>query len=337
MKRIRLLSLLVVMLACGIAMQAQVPAGPNRPATVPAGYLVTPMGYFHPSCVKEVASGDVIRPDEMAIRHPNGSFSAMHVCAYPHFTADGTEVPLNASNDAATAKGATVPLGASNDAKAGEPPSFIGHSWIEAIFARTSSSYGAISTQFKVPSGPASHDGQTLYFFPGLQDWGNVKTILQPVLGWNSDFRNAWGIASWNCCVKGTLYKSPGVHTATGHVIYGVIFDQCSAGTVTCGRWTINTKDLTTGSFTELLNESNFGQTFNWGFANVVEVYNVARCSDYPGGGKIVAYNIKFYDPFFVQRAQSWFLWRLWPGLSPQCGYGGYLNNASGSSDTLTY
>ena len=44
-----------------------------------------------------------------------------------------------------------MPLGPSKDAKV-EPPPFIGHSWIEAIYARTSSSYGAISTEFKVPS-----------------------------------------------------------------------------------------------------------------------------------------------------------------------------------------
>ena len=62
MKRSRLLILLVVMFACGIAARAQVLAGPNRPATVPEGYLVTPMGYFHPSCVKEVARGDILRP-----------------------------------------------------------------------------------------------------------------------------------------------------------------------------------------------------------------------------------------------------------------------------------
>jgi hypothetical protein len=270
-------------------------AGPNRPATVPEGYLVTPMGYFHPSCVKEVASGDILRPDEMAIRHPNGSFSAMHVCAYSHFTADGKEVPLNPSDDTATAKGETVPLGPLKDAKV----------------------------------------------FPGLQDFGNVKTILQPVLGWNSDFKNAWGIASWNCCVKGTVFKSPGEHTATGHVIYGVIFDQCSAGTLSCGKWTINTKDLTSGAFSKLFNESNFGQTFDWGFGAVLEVYNVARCSDYPSGGKLTSYNVSFYNNKFQKiAAPTWYLWKVWlgpPARSPVCGYGGYLNTSSGSAMTLTY
>jgi hypothetical protein len=31
--------------------QAQKLAGPNRPAVVPEGYVITPFGYFHPSCV----------------------------------------------------------------------------------------------------------------------------------------------------------------------------------------------------------------------------------------------------------------------------------------------
>lgn len=36
---------------------AQATAGPNRPVTVPEEYLVTPFGYFHPSCVRHMAEG----------------------------------------------------------------------------------------------------------------------------------------------------------------------------------------------------------------------------------------------------------------------------------------
>jgi hypothetical protein len=34
------------------------PAGPNRPANVPDGYVITPVGYFHPSCVQSLAKGE---------------------------------------------------------------------------------------------------------------------------------------------------------------------------------------------------------------------------------------------------------------------------------------
>src|SRR5208283_920148 len=54
------ITLLVVALT---AAQALTPAGPKRPATVPAGYVITPYGYFDPSCVTHLAKGDVVRQD----------------------------------------------------------------------------------------------------------------------------------------------------------------------------------------------------------------------------------------------------------------------------------
>src|ERR1700722_10286209 len=68
---------------------AQVPAGARRPAAVPANYLITPFGYFHPSCVAHLAKGDELMQDEKVIRHANGTSAGMHVCAYPHYEADG--------------------------------------------------------------------------------------------------------------------------------------------------------------------------------------------------------------------------------------------------------
>ena len=45
-------SITVVMLVAGAtAAQAQIPAALKRPATVPADYVITPFGYFYPSCV----------------------------------------------------------------------------------------------------------------------------------------------------------------------------------------------------------------------------------------------------------------------------------------------
>jgi hypothetical protein len=297
-------SLLCLMLASGsIAMQAQVQAGATLPAGVPAGFEATPMGYFHPSCVKEVAKDDVIRPDDLAIEHQDGSFDSIPSCAYPHYTARGEKVP-------------TEPRG--------DDPPFIGHDWIEAVQDVTSSSYGEITTEFMVPPAPASHDGQTIYLFPGMQDINDTKTILQPVLGWNHHYSNAWEIASWNCCTSGTVFVSPYEHTATGHVIYGKVKNQCSAGTLECHKWTVYTKDESTGIWTEIFNESNFGQTFNWVFSNVLEVYNIKRCSDYPEGGKLEAYDVNVYNDKFQKITPSWSLWKVWQedGDSPVCGYG---------------
>jgi hypothetical protein len=299
--------------------QAQVPAGKNRPAAVPEGYLITPMGYFHSSCVKRLAAGDVLHSDEMAIQHKDGSFDAMTSCAYPHFTA----------------KGELVPTERSSDGKPAELP-FIGHDWLEAVQVTTTSSYGEITTEFKVPPAPASSDGQTIFFFPGMQDLNDTVTIIQPVLGWNNDFANEWSIASWNCCTKGTTYESHAEHTSSGHVIYGEIKDTCKSGTLSCGSWDIYTKDLTSGAYSDLLKSGSQHQTFNWGFANVLEVYNVTRCSDFPSGGKLEAYDVTVYNDKFQKIKPDWSLWNVWKqdGDSPVCGYGATTTQTTA---TITY
>jgi len=33
-------------------------AGPHRPANVPEGYVITPFGYFHTSCLQNLSKGE---------------------------------------------------------------------------------------------------------------------------------------------------------------------------------------------------------------------------------------------------------------------------------------
>ena len=71
------------------AMNAQVQAGEKRPSTVPGEYVVTPFGYFHPTCVKQLAQGDVLKPDEGIIQHQDGNLDSIPACNYPHYDAKG--------------------------------------------------------------------------------------------------------------------------------------------------------------------------------------------------------------------------------------------------------
>jgi hypothetical protein len=61
---------------------------------------------------------------------------------------------------------------------------------------------------------------------------------------------------------------------------------------------------VTNGNSSELLDTSNFGQTFNWAFGGVLEVYNIVQCGDYhPRGynGGIGFYNQSVLNDKFVQ------------------------------------
>jgi len=306
---LKLIATATMLIAGLTAAQAQAPAGPNRPAAVPGGYVITPFGYFHPSCVVQLANGDELRPDQNVIRHANGTAANMHVCAYPHYRADGQRV-----------------IG---DERGVKDPN-ISHSWIEYASATTTSSYGYLYAEWSVPPTPASNDHQTLYYFPGLEDLNDVVTIIQPVLGWNADFASAWGIASWNCCKSGTAYEGTPQHASPGDTILGYMF--CSAGTTTCTSWDIVTWDLQNNKYSELINTSSFGQTFNWAFGGVLEVYNIVQCTDYPSnngyaGSHAISFNeIGLYNSNFVQIANpSWSISNISGGLTPQCSYGGSL------------
>jgi hypothetical protein len=296
---------ITLLVAALTAAQALTPAGAKRPATVPADYVITPFGYFHPSCVGHLGKGDVVRQDEKVIQHANGTSDDMHVCAYPHYKGDGAKV--------------------TGDEKAVDQPT-ISHAWVEYAGTTTTSSYAYMYAYWNVPPAPSTNDGQTVYLFNGLEDYSDVVTIIQPVLGWNSDYPSAWGIASWNCCVTGTAYEATPKPVNSGDLILGVLFDTCAAGTKSCASWDIFTLDVTTGAESELLNTSSFGQTFNWAFGGVLEVYNIAQCGDYPANGAINFYDQGLYNDNFVRIASpGWKVANLSSGLTPQCGYGGEL------------
>ena len=294
------------LLMIGTAAQALTSAGPNRPAGVPADFVITPFGYFHPSCVGHLAKGDQLRGDLKIIQHANGTSDPIQVCAYPHFKADGTKI-----------------VGQERAVKGGDPT--IGHAWVEWASVTTTTAYSTQAVWWNVPAAPTNSDGQTLYYFPGYEDYSDVVTIIQPVLGWNSDYSNAWGIAAWNCCENGSTWEGTPAPVNSGDQIEGLMFNLCGSGVLTCSSWDIYIFDLTNGGYSVLGGTSNFGQTFNWAFGGVMEVYNIARCGDYPSDGSISFYDQELYDYNGVRiKNPAWTISKA-SGLTPGCHYGGSM------------
>jgi hypothetical protein len=290
---------------------AQAPAGANRPSAVPEGYLITPFGYFHPSCVLRLAEDDTLL-EGLILKHADGALENVPACTYPRYTARGEMV---------------------NSGRI-EPPA-IGHSWIESADATTTTSYGELAATWTVPPAPTTVQGQTVYMFPGLEDIDDVVSIIQPVLGWNADYSNAWGIASWNCCPTGITVESSPVSVSSGHQLRGVMKDACAAGTLSCSTWNVVTEDVTTGHKTALSKTPSEGQTFNWAFAGALEVYNISQCSDYPSNGSELFSKVALYDyNFDIVSDPAWSIMDWATGLTPQCSYGGTV---AAKQVTLTY
>jgi List-Bact-rpt repeat protein len=289
-------------LSASLMARAQAPAGPNRPGQVPEGYVVTPFGYFHPSCVVHLAKAEELAQGGRTVKKSDGSIYNVPACGFPHYTAQGEMF----------------------DPSLNKPP-FIRYSWILTGETTIPTSYGKILADWKVPAIPQSPHGQTIYFFPGLEDSVRYLSILQPVLGWNSDYLNAWGIASWNCCITGNAWESQPIAVTVGDHIIGTVESTCGRGTLSCPTWNITTRDESTGRSTTLPNAPSNGQTFNWAFGGVLEVYGIAQCSDYPSD-KYITFHPTLYDNNFqVIENPYWQLVDLSSGLLPQCNYGGQV------------
>lgn len=292
-------------------MEAQKTAGNNHPTTVPSEYIITPFGYFHPSCFKRLSHGDILQKDQGVIRHTDGTSDPLQVCQYPHYDRRGRVV--------SNVQGETD----SNVQLKTMSPS-ISHSWIEAYATTTSTSYGVLNATWTVPASPTSNDDQTLFFFPGMVDTNDELSIIQPVLGWNSDYSDAWGIASWNCCLSGITYESSPVSVSSGDTILGTLQPSCFTGVESCRSWNIYTYDLTTGKSTSLTLSPSEGQTFNEVFAGAVEVYSVAQCSDYPPQTGIIFSGLELYDyKGNLIGSPDWSFINYSSGLTPQCNYTG--------------
>jgi hypothetical protein len=271
---------------------AQPLAGPDRPAEVPPDYVLTPFGYFHPSCVLTFESSAVLLADGR-IQHADGSIDEEPVsCAYPHYLVSP---------------------------RSDQTPSING--WVEDIETTTNPSYGELTSIWKVPSEPTTQNYQTVYFFPGFQDTnatGNNISILQPVLTWTGT--GPWNISSWNCCLNGTADQSTPVNVSVGDTIYGSITSNCSSGSTSCQTWNVLSEDKTTGKSTTLGHTPSAGQIWNWAFGAVLEAYGISGCKQYPAAHTISFRTTLYNDSGQVISSPGWTGYLDTTDL-PQCRY----------------
>jgi hypothetical protein len=181
-------------------------------SAAPAGYLATPHGYYHESCVYNVDEND----DAGALRDT--------ACPYPRVLIINT----NADNPPDATDG-----------------------WIEDSNFMDTTAATKMTSSFTVPTAPSNQATQLVYFFPGMQPQDGT-VILQPVLAWGANPAGGgayYSIASWSCgpsCVHGNLAE-----VAPGDRISGTISGASCNASGACS-WTITTKDTTSGATSTL-------------------------------------------------------------------------------------
>jgi hypothetical protein len=272
-------------------------AGSHRPATVPEDYVITPFGYFHPSCVQRISEGETLLADGR-LQHPGGAVDAnAPACKFPRYAHDGSRII----------------------AAVRHTPEING--WVESasmVATAPNESFSAIVALWAVPPAPKNDDGQTLFYFPGLEDINNTVSILQPVLQWSG---GQWVVANWNCCLNNITTESTPILVHPRDEIVGSIDSDCKPGKLSCATWTIFSLDLHNGKSTTLKETPSDGQIFNWAFGGVMEPYSVIDCSDYPANKDltfdIVVFNQKslpIFDPVWTPAVNT--------TDTPQCSYG---------------
>jgi len=302
-------------------------AGPNRPSGVPANYVITPFGYFHPSCVLQLKKGESFQEGGV-LRHADGSTEQVAPCQYPHYQPSG-ELAVAGSRDARKA--------AVEEETGTTPPPAV-NGWIENSNATIATAFGKVVSTWKVPPLPLAPDSQFVSFYPGLEpSSGQILYILQPVLfTYNAE---PWAFASWNCCPSNTTVVSPWLGVNPGDTLVGTMVMTCAAGTEMCPTWNVISEDQTTNQSTELSGTPSEGEILGWGFGGVLEADGILQCADYPPNASLTLTTSMYDSNLNLVSSLDWNDVVNTGGAALPCNYGvnTTATNTGATNTTLTY
>ena len=318
-------------------------ARPALPAGVPEGFVATPVGFFHPSCLVHVNSNESLGTNGTIVTQ-SGRVRATSVCSYPHFDSTGKPAAAAAATQqmlaaakidatkvdtADTVRPETIPV---------KPLDAVADvaGWSLAQYATFNGGVSRLQASWVVPPTPAQA-GQVLFFFPGTEtlDGKSGGTIIQPVLA----YENAqWFVQSWNCCEGGgNAEYGDSVPVSPGDTILGTdIGTNCHSDTGICDNWHVETKDERTGQASEF-DTVSFGHPQQWVFGSVLEVYSLTSCSQVPTTGSLTDYNFSVNDingNGINVPGLSWTNWVI--STLANCG-GDWTTSSSGDNFTVTF
>jgi len=241
------------------------------------GYVRTPSGYRHSSCVHEVEDDALVGADGTVTR------------------TDGTSYVLPACNEkplpTALAQAATNGWVAASE--------WVSPTWIRKLTAN-----------FTVPAAPSSStSNQLLYFFPGLEPATSTGSpILQPVLQWGVGFAGGgsyWAIASWDChTAPGPCTHTALTKVASGDKLHANITGSSCTSDGAC-TWKISISDTTTNK-THSLGSKKETEPFRFVQGAALEAYRVTKCSQYPADKKVEFTSIAIYDGNLARVTPTW-------------------------------
>ena len=243
---------------------------PGALETRQPGYLPTPFGLAAKQQVLVVPSGSRIE-GESSVVLPNG-----------------TQVTIPAHNT-------TDP--------------FPDNGWIayaDWTYSASGYSIGEFDAAWTLPSAPSSNDGQTIFLFNGLLPSSAGSLLIQPVLQWGVSACGGgayWAMASWYVTSSGSYICSSLMSVSYSSISGQMNGYNCKSSNGQCD-WVVQGTQFQNGNgYTTTLSYSSNSQLDNlalyWATVTL-EAYNVAKCSDFPGG------EVTFSDLFFASDVAPW-------------------------------
>jgi hypothetical protein len=241
----------------------------RKPSGVPADYVLTRSGFFHPSCVITVDSDEVVGAD-LVVRGLDGKeHTRFSPCAHPRYDRRGQVV----------AQGATV---------AHLPPvlaaKYDGYIAYYSYYGKVPVG-PTLTTDWSVPLAPKKVVDQDIAFFNDILTSADGGDILQPVLEFNAGDPR-WLMESEHCCISGNDMQTKPVYVNVGDKIRGIVVGTNCASTGVCQNWSVTTTDLTTGGTTTLNTTAPMGVPNGISPASL-ESYGVTSCDMFPASGRL--------------------------------------------------
>jgi hypothetical protein len=246
---------------------------------VPADFVPTPNGWFHPSCVIETASGETYDPATATLHGKDGSARTVAPCAYPAYRKNGDVLVASTPTGTAVAGGKPTAASAATNISG----------WvIDAENGGDAPAVSLLQAQWQVPSSPPSSGG-LIYLFLGMQDY----TLLQAVL----TYWYGWTAGTWDCCYgveNQNILHSTAIAVEPGDWIYGLLQGSgCSIQTGECQSWLVYAYDYATGQASEGSVSSTGQYGYYWQlfgppgslYAGALQAYYVNSCGQMPASG----------------------------------------------------
>jgi MYXO-CTERM domain-containing protein len=327
-----LFSTVAALLATVVASGARAADGADRhpqrgagaiaaPPGVPAAYVFTHSGWFHPSCVVRVRSDEVVEADGVIRGKGDGApHFALAPCSYARFDLGGRLLSA----------GAAPPVHAA-------PAPAIYDGYIVYYEYDGSIAVGStLVTDEIVPPAPTNVADQDIAFFNDILTSAGGGDILQPVLDFNGETSGKWSIESEHCCISNNDMQTTPIVVAPGDQIRGTVTGSGCATTGVCSAWTVTTADVTSGRSTTLNTTAPNGVPSGVSPGSL-ETYGVMSCDMFPVGGETTFTSNMLTDPGGNVQTLKYRLIALddvAPEVPTNCGYGG---RSSGNDFTLIY